>query len=367
MLRRATLSLCLLVLTAAAPASAPPPALAELQGARRDRDQEKVTPTGQAALVAREVDALRQELVKLGKAEAGGDRAAASQRARLTLLNTREDELRARIGTNRTSLVRLLAALQAYQRRPPPALLVSPRSAKDAVRAAILIRAITPELQARGRRLSAEAEAIREVRREAASASELLFQAESDKADRQVKVQALLAEKRSLERNLYPDGADEAAHAVAARASSMGELVQGLPGRGSEEAAAGPPTRLSAPVQGIVQGRFGQRSPGRVRIEGWTYRTGPEAVVLSPADARIEYSGPLKGWGLVVILRLSSDYRLVLAGMQSADAGVGRPVAVGEPIGRMAAGNTAQELYLEVRKDSTPVDPARWLGAGASG
>ena len=367
MLRRIPLCICLLTLTAAAPASAPPSALLQLQEERQNRDQERVSPGGQAALVAHEVDALRQELVKRGRAEAGGDRAAANQRARLTLLNTREDELRARIGTNRTNLVRLLAALQTYQRQPPPALLVSPRSAKDAVRAAILIRAITPELQARGRRLQAEAEAIREVRREAAAASEALFQAESEKADRQAKVQTLLAEKKSLERNLYPDEVDEAARALAAKASSMGELVQGLAVHGPAETTAGPPTRLASPVQGVVQGRFGQRSPGRVRIEGWTYRTGPEAVVLSPADARIEYSGPLKGWGLVVILRLSSDYRLVLAGMQSADAGVGRPVALGEPIGRMAAGDQPTELYLEVRKDQTPVDPARWLGAGASG
>src|SRR4051812_47228318 len=129
MLRRILLAICLLALTAAAPASAPPGALLQLQEERQSRDQEKVTPTGQAALVAREVDALRRELVKLGRAEAGGDRAAAVQRARLTLLNTREDELRARIGANRTNLVRLLAALQTYQRQPPPALLVSPRSA----------------------------------------------------------------------------------------------------------------------------------------------------------------------------------------------------------------------------------------------
>jgi len=353
---RLSLVACLLAFAAAAPATSQP------RGGDAGLEPE------QAAAVAREVDRLRRELVRMGRAEAGGERAAAGQRERLNLLNTREAALKARIDANRSDIVRLLAALQNYQRQPPPALLVSPRSAKDAVRAAILIRAITPELEARGRGLAAEAEAIRQVRRAAAAASEALFQAESEKADRQAEVQSLITEKRSLERRLYGDlepGAVEA-RAVAARAGSMGELVQGLAARGGEETASGPPDRLLPPVQGEVAGRFGQRTAGRGRGEGWTYRTGPSAVVLSPADAHIEYAGPLKDWGLVLILRLSGGYHLVLAGMQTADGGVGRSVVAGEPVGRMADGK-APELYLEMRKGATPIDPARWLGAPARG
>jgi septal ring factor EnvC (AmiA/AmiB activator) len=64
-----------------------------------------------------------------------------------------------------------------------------------------------------------------------------------------------------------------------------------------------------------------------------------------------------------MILGLPGGYHLVLAGMHTANARVGRQVAVGEPIGRMAdSARPAPELYLEIRKDATPVDPARWLG-----
>jgi murein hydrolase activator len=348
--------LCLLMLVAAAPAAS-----------QQDvSDSQPVADRAQAAAVAREVETLRRELVRIGRAEASGERKAVIQRRRLALLNTREAALKVRIGANKTNIVRLLAALQTYQRQPPPALLVSPRSAKDAVRAAILIRAITPELETRGRALAAEAEAIRQVRRDAAAASEALFQAESEKADRQAEVESLIVEKRTLEGRLYAgDVLDAEAKALADRSGSMGELVQGLAAR-APTVAAGPPSRLLPPVQGELAGRFGQRGSGRFRADGWTYRTGPSAVVLSPADGHIEYAGPLKDWGLVLILRLSGGYHLVLAGMQTADAGIGRPVAAGEPIGRMAEVlSPAPELYLEMRKDSTPVDPARWLGAQA--
>lgn len=330
--------------------------------------EEPPAPDPQQAAVTREVERLRRALVRLGRAEAGGERAAVIQRRKLALINTREASLKTRIDANRDNIVRLLSALQTYQRQPPPALLVSPRSARDAVRAAILIKAITPQLEARGRGLAAEAEAIRQVRRDAAAASEALFQAESQKADRQADVETLLVQKRDLERRLYPgtEQAEAEVRALASTAGDMRELVQGLAARGGAQSASDGPTRLLTPVQGVVATRFGQKSPGRARAEGWTYRTGPSAVVLSPADAKIEYAGPLKDWGLVLILGLPGGHHLVLAGMQTADASVGRTVSIGEPIGRMGDKvRPAPELYLEVRRDATPVDPARWLGGSA--
>ena len=78
----------------------------------------------------------------------------------------------------------------------------------------------------------------------------------------------------------------------------------------------------------------------------------------------MDYAGPLKGWGLVLILRLGGGYHLVLAGLETALTAPGRTVAAGQPIGRMAGqGGAAPELYFEIRKNGAPVDPARWLKA----
>ena len=47
--------------------------------------------------------------------------------------------------------------------------------------------------------------------------------------------------------------------------------------------------------------------------------------------------------------------------------GAGRAVAAGEPVGRRirpeTGGKDPPALYLEMRKDATPVDPGRWLPA----
>jgi septal ring factor EnvC (AmiA/AmiB activator) len=346
---RRRLPILLLLIALAAPAAAQAPDMRQLE---------------------REIERLRGELVELGAAEQAGEGAAGVQRGRLVELNVRERALKAKIDANRGDLARLLGALQTYQRRPPPPLLVNPRSARDAVRAAILIRAITPRLEARGRAFAVQAEEIAKLRRTAAAASETLFQAESDIADRRAEIERLTTEKSGLERQLYADAglADPETRALAARAGSVADFVERLD-RGKRAAPRNPPAKLLAPVQGTLARRFGDAQEGRERSQGWTWRAPPNAPVLSPAAAQVDYAGPLKGWGLVLILNIGGDRRLVLAGLDEATAGVGRTVAAGEPVGRMGpggeGGRVPPELYLEVRDGSGALDPGRWLTAVA--
>lgn len=310
-----------------------------------------------AADSARRVDDIRGELVEQGAAETAGLRAAQGQRVQLNGLNAQEAELKARIDANAASLSRMLSALQMYQRNPPPALLVSPRSARDAVRAAILIRALTPSLEARGKAFATEAHRLAELRRGAATASEALFQSESDVADRRARIDDLLTEKAGLE---GPSPADPSL-ALVARTGGVDDLTRALPDRRLAARGGAAPGQMSEhmlwPLQGAPFRKAGRR--------GWTWKAEGGATVLAPAAARVDYAGPLKGWGEVVILGVGEGHHLVLAGLARADVGSGRPVAAGEPVGRMAlprkAGDGAPELYMEMRRGSEPVDPSHWF------
>ncbi|MDF2901422.1 MAG: peptidase family, partial [Phenylobacterium sp.] len=97
--------------------------------------------------------------------------AAADDRMRLERLNVRETVLNAEQGRNLNRMARLLTALAQFRRDPPPALMVSPQDATEAVRAAILVKAITPELQRRAKAYALEAGEIARQRRLAAVAS----------------------------------------------------------------------------------------------------------------------------------------------------------------------------------------------------
>jgi septal ring factor EnvC (AmiA/AmiB activator) len=336
---------------------------AQRQARAKDRDADRA----RVQALQQEVEALRSQLVALGRTEASGERAVGGAKGRLAKLNLEEAQLRVRMGHNQESLTKLLGALQMFQRNPPPPLLVDPHSARDAARAAILIQAIAPELERRSREFAAASAQLQALRRRSAAASGSLFQAESDLADRQAKIQDLIDQKRSLELQLRSDAqvADSDVRRLAARARSLGELVTGLDAREAGSAHLTPPQPAAVftpPVTGPVARRFGEAGSDPLRAKGWTWTADPNAEVVSPAAGRVEYAGPLKDWGLVLILRTGEDH-LVLAGLARVDVDTGMAVLAGEPVGRVRPGSAKSEVYLEVRHGVTPVDPARWFGA----
>lgn len=259
-----------------------------------------------------------------------GVAAVAATTDRLERLNVTETQLSVDQGANMHRLARLLSVLEQLRRDPPPALLVSPDDARDAVRAAILVKALTPELQARARNYAEGATEVMRQRRLAAAQSEALF------------------ERDSLAAESAPTPTDEA----------------GLDLRGAvaADAALSPPARLVWPASGNVLRRFGDPLPGGGRSNGLTLATSRGAQAVSPGAGQVQYVGPVKGWGVIVILRLAGGYHLVLAGLERTSVQVGQSVAEGQPVGWAPSGRqSAAELYLEVRDQGSPLDPGRWL------
>ena len=85
--------------------------------------------------------------------------------------------------------------------------------------------------------------------------------------------------------------------------------------------------------------------------------------MTAPAAAIIDYAGPIRGLGQVVILNLGGGYRAVVSGLDHLEVETGRSLNAGEPMGRMAPGGPG-ELELELRRSARPIDPSPWLRAG---
>lgn len=259
--------------------------------------------------------------------------AVAATADRLARLNVAETELSVDQGLNMHRLSRLLSVLEQLRRDPPPALLVSPQDAKDAVRAAILVKAMTPDLQARARGYADSASEVMRQRRLAAVQSEALF------------------ERDSLAADALPE-------------PDAGVRIGAAPG--TDDVVLTPPSRLTAPLQGRVIRAFGDPIPGGGRANGLTFAAAKGARASSPAPGLVQYVGPVKGWGVIVILRLAGGYHLVLAGLDRTSVQAGQSVAEGQPVGWVSEGPQASsELYLEIREQGSPVDPGRWLNKKA--
>ncbi len=387
MARRSAVSLVMIAATFGLAAAAPAPqgrapALRQLEANERDRDKDRQAAVAEAQAARLEIAQLQAQLDALNTAQKNGQKNVSDKKLRLAALNVREAQLDGEIGDNRARLARLLSALEMFRRDPPPALFVNPGDVRDAVRAAILIKAITPELEQRAAVLRAQAESLRKVKRAVDTASEDLFTSESDVAERKAKIEALIAARSALEGQdtAAADAAKQDADALAARATVLRELSQGLAVAAPAQAASheppdpehaglfGRPKLFTAPAPGAPIRRFGASEPGGGRSAGWTWRTSETAQIVAPAQGVVEYAGPLKGWNAVVILRLGGGYHLVLAGLDAIVAGTGQMVSQGQPVGRMAKSGPGgeagpPELYLEIRKNGAIVDPSHWLKA----
>lgn len=262
--------------------------------------------------------------------------AVAATTDQLARLNVAETELTVDQGVNMHRLSRLLSVLEQLKRDPPPALLVSPEDARDAVRAAILVKAITPDLQARAQGYAEGATEVMRQRRLAAAQSEALF------------------ERDSLAADALPAPQDAAGLRLRGAVASDQPLT------------LTPPTRLVLPAAGEVVRGFGEPIAGGGRSNGLTLAVSKGARAVSPAAGRVQYVGPVKGWGVIVILRLAGGYHLVLAGLERTSVEVGQSVTEGQAVGWANNGRqAASELYLEVREQGSPVDPSRWLNKKA--
>lgn len=310
---------------------------------------------------ASELEQLRLELARLGASS--GDAALADQRARLSRLSAEEAELMVALSLERGRLMRVLSSLQQLTLDPVPVLVAPSHTTIETARAVVLMQAMVPELKQRHGVLSERHQALLRTRRHVALNSEQLFLSESTRVDRRGRLEALISETTALEAVLEAEitrverQAEALAGQLRARNMAVPALRQGEAERVSRNALPGGRRHLSAPVRGEVIARYGGTG------SGWRWRSEGAAEVTAPADGIIDHAGPLRGWGEVVIVRLGAGWRIVLTGLAASEVRAGQSVREGERLGVMAG--DGGELYLELRREDTTVDPSRWLEARA--
>jgi septal ring factor EnvC (AmiA/AmiB activator) len=81
----------------------------------------------------------------------------------------------------------------------------------------------------------------------------------------------------------------------------------------------------------------------------------------------VVYAGEFRSYGQLLIINAGGGYHVLLAGMSRIDVSLGQFVLAGEPIAVMGSGAPSQNddssrpvLYVEFRKDGTPIDPDPW-------
>jgi murein hydrolase activator len=134
--------------------------------------------------------------------------------------------------------------------------------------------------------------------------------------------------------------------------------------------------KLEYPVQGDIIKQFGEDNGLGRPLDGLAVATVSGLNVISPIDGKVEFAGPFRSYGQLLILNAGEGYLILLAGMKQISAEIGQSVKAGEPVGVMGEGpssmaligglaeNARSVLYVEFRKNSEPVDPSPWWVGG---
>ncbi len=333
---------------------------------------------------------------------------------RLPPLDEKERALRSSLESRRHVIGNVLAALQRIGRNPPPAMLVTPEDALQSLRSAILFGAVLPEMRRDVEALATNLSLLTSVRKEievergkleknrAALAEDHIQltaltqhrqkqQSEAEKtltterqraaqlARQSEDLQALIAK---LEQDL--DRATRAARAAARSAAEKKALdtrttVAALtdPGRLAPAVPfTGAKGTLPLPVNGVRIREFGGADGAGGQQKGISISARPGAQITAPCDGWVVYAGPFRDYGQLLIINAGDGYHVLLAGMDRISVDLGQFVVTGEPVammgGRMqapaavASGSGQPILYVEFRKDGTPVDSGPWWATGSS-
>jgi murein hydrolase activator len=362
------------------------------------------------AAIGQDRSKLNQQLIDIATQVRTVETRIGETEAGLRPLDSREQQVRATLDSRRTEIVEVLAALQRAGRRTPPALLVRPEDALQSLRTAMLLGSVVPELRGRAEKLAADLGELVNVRKRIATERDVLARDRDRLKDDSVRLAALVEERQRKQSAIEKDVEAEGARAInlsrqveglqglitkmeqdlksAAKAAATASLqgAPAAPGGKPNLGALKDPARLSPaiaftsakglfafPVNGRKIREFGG-SDGAGGVEkGISLATKAAAQVTTPCDGWVVYAGPFRSYGQLLILNAGGGYHVLIAGMERISVNIGQFVLTGEPVATMGStsqvasilATTASQpvLYVEFRKDGTPIDSGPWWAA----
>ena len=118
--------------------------------------------------------------------------------------------------------------------------------------------------------------------------------------------------------------------------------------------------QLPWPVAGHIAARFHASRGGTMRWNGLLINASRSAKVRAPYYGRVVYADWLQGMGLLMIIEHGAGFMSLFGHAEVLYKHVGDKVTPGDVIAGMSAADSPQ-LYLEIRRARTAVDPQDWL------
>ncbi len=394
--------------------------LEEKKKALQEIQSKKAGVKGQVAALDKDRARLTKLLIDYAKRIQKSESSLDTLEARLKTMQAQEKNMRRSLQERRVAIGEMLGLLQRMGRNPPPIMATHKEDALKMVRSAMLMSNLVPKLNRQAESLKTKIGEIVTLKKDIAQQSERLRIQNAEMETDRIRLKELLSEKkqRILDRNRELQQIEDRAKEHSKSVASLGDLIKKVdqdlqrrtelggyekqliedekiaqqrigkkvsvelspdekktiaftnPGR-IEPAMPFSKVKhtLSLPARGRILRTFGEKMKYGNRSKGISIETRPNAQITSPADGWIAYAGKFRSYGQLLIINAGGGYHILLAGMDRIDVKTGQFVLAGEPIGSMIDQALGQKetkktnqpvLYIEFRKDSTPIDPSPW-------
>ncbi|MEM1372303.1 MAG: peptidoglycan DD-metalloendopeptidase family protein, partial [Pseudomonadota bacterium] len=295
----------------------------------------------------------------------------------------KEQALTNALAAREEEIARLLAVLQGLVGKDQPTVLLHPSGALGTARTGMILADVTPALEAKAAELRDQLEEVSDLRKLQHSAAERLRNGLIGAQQARTALSKALANREELPRRFTED--PEKTTALLAAADTLQAFASGLSSLAVDEAPGSLPNisdrkgDLVLPVEGIVLRKAEEADAAGIKRPGIVVAARAKALVVTPTAATMRYRGPLLDYGNVVILEPQAGILFVLAGLDVVYGEPGQVLPSGSPVGLMggsseteddglltenslaAGAQRSQTLYIEVRVNNTPVDPAVWF------
>jgi septal ring factor EnvC (AmiA/AmiB activator) len=376
--------------------------------------QQQMTAERQA--IVEEQAALSQKLIALAEKIQSREAAILSAEESLRELDAEQLKIHSSLAARREEISRLLAGLQRIERNPPPALVVEPSDVLSALRSAMMFGTIVPELRQDAAALSAQLARLETLKEQTKAEQERL----KDHVARLLASRQEMTDLQARKKTLLADTTDrltaekERARELADKAKDMKQLLsqleeERLKAEAAEKARAEAEAKTAAelqakaeaqarieaakklqprmafadirgslqyPAQGQILKAYGVNDGFGSTTRGVFVATRADAQVVTPVDGHVEFAGPFRSYGQLLILNTGGGYHVLLAGLGEITAEQGQYLQAGEPVGIMGksaapgtlTGDQLQDgrpvLYIEFRKNGEAIDSSPWWIGG---
>lgn len=326
---------------------------------------------------------------------------------KLQELETKQQALSIEFDSRKQEIEKLIFAMIRLGNVPTEVMMLQPDGILAAAQGSMVMAGILPNIEEDIKKLNNDLEALSLLKQDIEQQQTAMRSVKDALKDDHKKLSRLIERRKT---DLYNTNKDLSRHQVklsklSREAKSVEELVQKIeqlkniprpvsaprhkikkpeppkvhavykePKKQQKKRYTQPPRNLNAaqglapgmPVVGFIGINYGQTDDIGAKSQGWTIKTKGDAIVSSPFEGTVKYTGAFKRYGQIILVEHSGGYYSLLGGVSEIYVLPETKVNKGSALGKMGSADNAQNemnLYYEVRYKGKAVDPKRLLSS----